>query len=273
MENIKLWENGTPYYDESFGQSETYFTPHIVPETLDENGNVKKTGCVIVCAGGGYEFRADHEGNPVAKFFNQYGISTFNLAYRFAPYNYYAIRADINRAVRWVRFNADKYNIDPEKIAVLGFSAGGHLATMGVTQYDSGLAEGDEIDRVSCRPNAGILCYPVVTLEADFTHRGSRNNLLDGIEEPLYSELIEKLSGQNAVTEDTPPIFLYHNADDECVPVENSINMATALSAKKIPFEFHIFEKGEHGGGLYDWLEGTKQWPHLAANWLKRMDY
>ncbi|MBR6807442.1 MAG: alpha/beta hydrolase [Clostridia bacterium] len=273
MENIKLWENGTPYYDESFGQSETYLTPHIVPETLDENGNVKKTGAVIVCAGGGYEFRADHEGNPVARFFNQYGISSFNLAYRFAPYNYYAIRADINRAVRWVRYNADKYNIDPEKIAVLGFSAGGHLATMGVTQYDRGLDDGDEVDRTSCRPDAGILCYPVVTLESDYTHRGSRNNLLDGIEEPLYSELIHKLSGQNAVTEDTPPIFLYHNADDECVPVENSINMATALSAKKIPFEFHVFEKGEHGGGLYDWLEGTRQWPHLAANWLKRLGY
>lgn len=273
MENIKLWENGTPYYDESFGQPETYLTPHIVPAEKDENGNIKKTGCVIVCAGGGYEFRADHEGNPVAEFFNKYGISTFNLAYRFAPYNYYAIRSDINRAVRWVRFNADKYNIDPDKIAVLGFSAGGHLATMGATQYDRGLADGDDIDRVSCRPDAAILCYPVVTLEWDYTHEGTRTNLLEGIEGPLRQELAYKLSGQNAVTEDTPPIFLYHNADDDGVPVENSINMASALSKHKIPFEFHVFEKGGHGGGLYEDLEGTKQWPHLAANWLKRLGY
>ena len=274
MENIKLWNDGTtPYYNEEYGQPETYVTPHIVPAEKDENGNVKKTGCVIVCAGGGYEFRADHEGNPVAEFFNQYGISTFNLAYRFAPYNYYAIRADINRAVRWVRYHAEEYNIDPEKIAVLGFSAGGHLATMGATQYDAGLEDGDEIDRVSCRPDAAVLCYPVVTLASDYTHRGTRANLLDGIEEPLRSELIEKLSGQNAVTTDTPPTFLYHNADDDGVPPENSINMAAALSKNKIPFELHLFPSGGHGGGLYRDLEGTRQWPHLAANWLKRLGF
>ena len=272
MERIDLWEE-TPYYEEEYGQPETYLTPHIVPAKTDGNGCPVKTGCVIVCAGGGYEFRADHEGDPVAEFFNEYGISSFNLAYRFAPYNYFAIRADVNRAVRWVRYHADDYNIDPKKIAILGFSAGGHLACMGATHYDFGTMEGDEIDSVSCRPDAAILCYPVVTLDDKYTHEGTKANLLAGIADPHRSELEIRLSGENAVTENTPPTFIYHNADDSGVPVENSIGLAAALSANKVPFEFHVFEKGGHGGGLYKDHEGTNQWPHLAADWLKRMGY
>lgn len=277
MEKIRLWEN-PPYYNESFiNENNTHdvpsLTPFIVPTQKDEDGKNKKTGCVIVCPGGSYVVRADYEGDPVCEFFNKYGISGFTLNYRVEPYDYYAIRADVNRAVRWVRYHADEYNIDPTKIAVLGFSAGGSLATIAATNYDSGLDTGDEIDRVSSRPDAALLCYAVISMTDERTHDYSRHVLMGKFDESLKEELKQKLSGELSVTEDTPPVFMWHTAADGCVKVENPIAMAAALSAKKIPFELHVFDKGDHGLGLAGHVPGANQWSPLAADWLKRMGY
>ena len=271
MENIKLWENGAPYFNAEHGQDEPSLTPFVLPIEKDEDGNVKKRGCVIVCPGGAYMGRAEHEGNPVSEFFNSQGLSAFTLNYRVFPYDYYAIRADVNRAVRWVRYHAEEYGIDPDKIALLGFSAGGHLATMGSTNYDRGLDEGDEIDRVSCRPDAALLCYAVISMTRETTHEETRYVLIGRFEEDFKEKLVRQLSGELAVTEDTPPTFIWHTADDGCVKVENAIKMAAALSEKKVPFELHIFDKGPHGMGLGYYCPGADRWSELAANWLKRL--
>ena len=278
MDRIRLWEGTPPYYNESYKNGENTddvpsLTPFVLPADTDENGNVRKTGCVIVCPGGSYVGRANYEGDPVCEFFNKYGISAFTLNYRVEPYDYYAIRADVNRAVRWVRYHADEYGIDPNKIAILGFSAGGHLATMGATNYDRGLDEGDEIDRTSCRPDAALLCYAVISMTRELTHEHSRYILIGRMENEIKEKYVRQLSGELAVTEDTPPMFLWHTAADNCVMVENSIAMAAALSAKKIPFELHVFDKGDHGLGLATETPGACQWPALAADWLKRLGY
>ncbi len=278
MEYIRLWEGTPPYYNEDYKNDDNTdvvpsLSPYVLPAQKDENGNTKKRGCVIVCPGGSYCSRAYHEGEPVCEFFNEHGINGFTINYRVAPYDYHAIRADVNRAVRWVRYHADEYGIDPDKIAILGFSAGGHLATMGATNYDRGLEEGDEIDRVSCRPDAALLCYAVISMTPALTHDLSRDILIGRFDEEFKEMLTKQLSGELAVTDDTPPMFLWHTAADNCVIVENSISMATALSAKKIPFELHVFDKGDHGLGLAESTHGASQWPALAADWLKRQGF
>ena len=278
MEYISLWEGTPPYYNEDYINNDNTdvvpsLSPYVLPVQKDENGNIKKRGCVIVCPGGSYCCRADHEGGPVCEFFNTHGINGFTLNYRVAPYDYHAIRADVNRAVRWVRYHADEYGIDPDKIALLGFSAGGSLATIGATNYDLGLEEGDEIDRVSCRPDAALLCYAVISMTPELTHDLSRDILIGRFDEEFKEMLTKQLSGELAVTEDTPPTFMWHTAADNCVIVENSISMATALSAKKIPFELHVFDKGDHGLGLAESTPGASQWPALAADWLKRQGF
>ncbi len=275
MGKFKLWENGTPNYDPTIENiPEPMIRVHLTKPRLDENGNVIKTGCVIVCPGGAYVNLAGHEANIVSDFFAARGITGFTLKYRREPYDYYSIRADVNRAVRWVRYHAEEYNVDPDKIAILGFSAGGHLACMAATHYDYGLDEGDEIDRVSCRPNAALLCYPVVSMKDEFTHQHSKYVLIGRLPEEEKNRLSIELSGEESVTEDTPPMFIWHTAEDQAVPVMNSINMAAALAAKKIPFELHVFPEGEHGIGLaQDFPGGAKYWTTLAVDWLKRLSY
>lgn len=260
MEKIKLWDNGTPYYDPALGQEETTLTPYLVKDGR------KDKGLVIVCPGGGYAGRADHEGEPVAKMLNAAGISAVVLNYRVAPYRHPAPLTDANRAVRFVRYHAAAWEIDPKKIGILGFSAGGHLAVSACEHFDAGLVDGDEIDKESSRPDAGIFCYPVVTFHKPFAHIGSRNNLL-GDEE--NKELDDLLTGEDNVPDDCPPCFLWHTAEDNGVPVENSLMLSAALSKKKIPFELHIFPKGWHGLGLAENNESVRQWAPLLVKWLK----
>lgn len=263
MENIKLWENDTPYFNPEYGQEEPSVTPYIVDSD-------KPTGCIIVIPGGGYAMRAeDHEGVQIAQMLNKAGISAFVLHYRIAPYKHPVMQTDVNRAVRFVRYHAAKYNIDPNKIGVLGFSAGGHLASTAITHYDSGLDCGDEIDRVSCRPDAGVLCYAVISLGI-FTHGGTKFNLLG---ENPPDELVELMSGELNVKDDCPPVFLWHTADDGSVPVENSLQMGMALRAKNIPFELHVFPHGPHGLGLAPGDEIVSQWAPLLCKWLKKMEF
>ena len=266
MNDILLWEDKVPFYNESYGQP----APSLTPVLLD-NTDGKKRGCIIVCPGGGYGARMDYEGAPIARRFNEVGLHGFVLNYRIAPYSGDAYIADVNRAVRLVRHRADEFGIDPEKICLIGFSAGGHLACAGATHFDDGLPYGDEIDRVSSRPNAAILSYGVNSLMPNITHGDTRDRFVAYSTDPEKTSF--DFSGENSVTDLTPPMFIWHTAADSLVPVENALVMGSALSAKKIPFELHVFPEGEHGDGLFGTVACAYKWFPLAADWLTRLGF
>ncbi|MGI8916202.1 MAG: alpha/beta hydrolase [Chloroflexota bacterium] len=223
------------------------------------------TGAVIVCPGGGYSGRAAHEGAPVARWLNALGIAAIVLDYRVAPHRHPIPLSDAQRAIRTVRHNALEWRIRPDRIGILGFSAGGHLAASAGTHFDGGdLQSADPIERQSSRPDALVLCYAVITFGA-FRHNGSMVNLL-GPEPP--EELRQYLSNELQVTKDTPPTFLWHTGDDAGVPVENALLFASALRRSRVEFALHIFPRGRHGLGLApdDPIVGT--WPALCGRWL-----
>jgi acetyl esterase/lipase len=228
----------------------------------------KATGAaIIVCPGGGYQHLADHEGRPVAEWLNSIGITAFVLKYRLGPrYHHPAPLQDAARAIRTVRVRAAEWHVDPERIGILGFSAGGHLAATAGTHFDSGKSDApDPIERVSSRPDLMILIYPVITMKEQ-THAGSKKNLLGPDPSP---DLVALLSNEEQVTKETPPAFLIHTTTDTAVPVENSLMFVMALRKAGVPFEFHVYERGPHGFGL-----GTKDpilatWPGRCADWLR----
>ena len=266
MNDILLWEEDVPFFKEEYGQAAPSLTPFLLDST-----DGKKRGCMIVCPGGGYGARMDYEGAPISKRLNEVGISSFVLNYRVAPYNGDAYMADVNRAVRLIRSRADEFGIDPEKIGLIGFSAGGHLACAGATHFDGGLDTGDEIDRVSSRPNAAILSYGVNSLMEEITHADTRNRFIGYSDDP--DKTAYEFSGENSVTELTPPMLIWHTAGDTLVPVENALRMASAMSAKNIPFELHIFPEGDHGDGLFGDVACAREWFRLAADWLSRIGF
>lgn len=250
---INLWESekDVPLFKKEYGQE----PPALEPRICEGAKN-----CVIVIPGGGYDWEAwDHEGDAIANALNENGISAFILRYRIKPYCYPVMLYDINRAVRVARSLSSEYGYRPDRIALLGFSAGGHLASLGITHFDCGKEGGDATDKISCRPDLGILCYAVLNIGGRFTHGGTSANLLGGRDDP---ELAKFLSAENSVTKDTPPCFIWHTAGDDAVPVENSLTFAAALSEKKIPFELHVFPEGPHGIGL-----GASEFPH-SAQWF-----
>ncbi len=252
---MNLWEKEIPYYDDSID-----FTPQITayPST--------SKGAVVLFAGGGYEGRAVHEGPITAKWLNSIGITTFVVDYRVKPYKHPAEISDAMRAVRFVRANAKKYNIDKDKIAVMGFSAGGHLAGSVAVHYDKQMYEPtDKIDKESCRPDACILGYPVIDM-LEYRHDGSRVNLLG---ERVSKEEKELMALQLHVTKDTPQTFLWHTSEDNAVPVQNTLLFAMALADAKVPFEVHIYPHGEHGLGLATLPDKIN--PHVAQ-WTDSLD-
>lgn len=255
---IKLWEN-TPCFDASLGQEEPYLVPYIV-EGADK--------CVIVCPGGAYAFKADHEGGPIAEALNARGISAFVLMYRVAPYRHPVPLGDAQRAVRYARANAAKYGYSPDKIAILGFSAGGHLACAASNIFDGGDPDAeDPIDRVSCRPDASVLCYAVIS-GSEYRHKGSFENLLGGDGDTPSARAA--LSGEYIVSGDTPPAFIWATYEDDAVPVMNSMRYALALQQQGIPYALHVYTKGPHGiglGGEYT----ARTWTGLCADWLYEM--
>lgn len=258
-----LWPNGTP---NALG-SEVEDKPTLVPYLVEGD---QPSAAVIVCPGGGYARRADHEGEPVALWLNSLGISAFVLHYRVAPYKHPNPLMDAGRAIRTVRSRAQEWNIDAGRVGILGFSAGGHLASSAGTHYDNGQPDAEDvIERESSRPDLLILCYPVISFAA-FTHSGSKQNLLG---EAPDAELVELMSSEQQVTEQTPPAFLWHTADDAAVPVENSQLFASALSRNKVPYELHVFESGRHGLGLAAEQPGVRMWTELCADWLKRQGF
>lgn len=253
-----LWMHGAPYALGNADEDCPAITPYLV-----EGDN---RPAVIVCPGGGYGMRAYHEGEPIAQWLNGLGISAFVLRYRVAPYQYPCALLDVQRAIRTVRFKAERFRINPDQIGVLGFSAGGHLVSNAGTSYDKGNKEAEDvIEQMSCRPDLLILCYPVITLQGPFAHEGSRDNLLGKGAELAQAE---QLSSELNVTEDTPPTFLWHTSDDAAVPVENSLLFAAALSKHKVLFDLHVYAKGRHGLGLADDEEHTRSWTDACASWL-----
>jgi acetyl esterase/lipase len=223
---------------------------------------------LLVCPGGGYEHLAPHEGHDVAVWLNSIGVTAVVLKYRLGPrYHYPAQLEDAQRALRTMRAKASVWRIDPQRVGVMGFSAGSHLASTAATHFDDGEpAAADPIERLGCRPDVAILCYPVITMTDPFAHRGSRTNLLG---DNPSKELIELLSNERQVTDKTPPTFLFHTEDDAAVPVENSLLFAAALREKKVAYEMHIYQHGRHGVGLAPNDPELSTWPNLLANWLR----
>lgn len=242
------------------GQAEE-FQPYL--DTFLLSGASNALGGVLVLPGGGYAGRADYEGDPVAEKFNALGYHAFVLQYRTAPYRYPDPQRDLTRAVKIIRANAAKWRL--EKLAVLGFSAGAHLAASG-TMLAAEVAEKDELDGFSPVADAMILCYPVISLTDDFAHRGSGNNLF-GAE--TAEEVKAAADMQKRVDASTPPAFLWHTADDDAVSVRNSIDFAANMWACGNTCELHVFPHGHHGRALGMGTNDIKQWPELAARFLE----
>lgn len=260
-ESIPLWPK-TPPHDSKDG-----FVPSLTPYLLDGD---ETRGAVIVAPGGGYAGRASHEGGPVAEYFNRAGYHAFVLNYRVHPNRHPAPLSDAARSVRLVRSRAEEWHVKPDKVAVLGFSAGGHLTgSLGVLFDQGDAGSEDPVARISSRPDAIVLCYAVISAES-FGHRGSFDNLLgpDATEVQRQSMSLEKL-----VKAETPPTFLWSTADDTAVPVENSFVFARALREKGIPFELHVFPHGPHGLGLASDDPRVSQWSALCADWLRSMGW
>jgi acetyl esterase/lipase len=225
---------------------------------------------VVICPGGGYGFLAvGHEGRDIAAWLNGMGVAGFILEYRHRQrgYGHPAPLQDAQRAIRTVRARAAGWKIDPRKIGIMGFSAGGHLASTAGTHFDKGNPEAeDRIERVSCRPDFMILCYPVIAFGEPYTHRGSQENLIGKDAAP---ELVRSLSNEKQVTAETPPTFLFHTDEDNGVPPENSIYFYLALRRAKVPAELHVFRQGSHGLGLAPKTPGTSIWPKCCEQWMR----
>jgi acetyl esterase/lipase len=224
---------------------------------------------VIVAPGGGYTNLAmDHEGRQVASLLNAMGVHAFILKYRLGPKYRHPIQlGDAQRAIRLVRTRAGEFGVEPDRIGMLGFSAGGHLTATAGTHADRGRADApDPIDRASSRPDFLVLGYPVISFDPAIMHSGSRWNLLGDKPDPA---LIDELSNERRVTADTPPTFLFHTDADTGVVPENSVRFYLALRQAKVPAELHIFQNGPHGVGLALGDPALSLWPTLLANWMR----
>jgi enterochelin esterase family protein len=258
-----VWPNGAPGAKGNEEADKPTLTMHLPPADK-ANG-----AAVVVCPGGGYRALAvDHEGRQIANWLNNLGVTAFVLRYRIAPrYHHPAPLEDAQRALRMVRAGAKQWNIDPKRIGIWGFSAGGHLASTAGTHFDAGNKESpDPIAQVSCRPDFLILSYPVITMVPHYTHNGSRINLLG---EHPDEQLVELYCNEKHVTADTPPTFLFHTDTDKAVPPENSILFYMALKKAGVPVELHLYEKGPHGVGLAQRDPVLSSWPDRLAAWLK----
>lgn len=233
---------------------------------------------IVVCPGGGYGGLAmDHEGKQIANWLNNLGITAVVLRYHTVSETkdttglHPQPLEDVLRAIRMVRHRAPKLGLNPDKIGVLGFSAGGHLASSAATHFTSGNPNApDPIDRLNSRPDFAILLYPVITFLPPYAHQGSRVNLL-GKNPP--DSLVIAFSNELQVTQQTPPVFLVHTTEDVVVPAENSVMFYQALLKAKVPAELHIFQEGRHGLGLGPADLPFSEWPGLAVRWLQNRGF
>ena len=265
METYNLWENNIPLYDENIKNIENnnccQIDAYLVEDEFDEE---KIRGAMIILPGGGYGFCSD-EGEKMARWLNFFGINAFVVRYRVAPYKHPSPLLDAKRAIRYVRHNAEKFSIDPNKVGILGFSAGGHLAGLVAEFFDKFEETAqDEIDKISAKPDLAVLCYPVVSLCEDYAHQGSATNLVGDNE-----ELKNMLSLEKNVREDMPEMFLWHTLEDVAVSAINSLQMGIALKNKNVPYSLHIFIFCAHGSVLAENIEGTKEWSDSLKSILK----
>jgi len=260
---LPLW-TGTPPGALGSAESDIPTITVYLPRTMGPNAPA-----MIVCPGGGYgALASNHEGRQVANYLNSLGMAAFVLRYRLGPRYHHPIElGDAQRALRTVRSHAAEWKIDPGRIGIMGFSAGGHLAMTASTWFDAGNPQApDVVDRAGSRPDFAVLGYPVISMTAAWTHRGSRNNLLGESPDP---DLARRLSGEEAVTKDTPPTFIFQTNEDTAVPAENSVYYYLALRKAQVPAEMHVFEKGPHGVGLANDTAALAPWSTLLANWLR----
>ena len=256
MNKIYLWEN-PPY----IADTDDNFRPSITEFKVNDT----KTA-VIVIPGGGYGMKADHEKDPIALMFNKGGINAFTLDYNVARCNKFAPLSDVQRAIRMVR------SMGYEKVATLGFSAGGHLCCTSGTLYDfDAYPKTDAIDELNARPDAFMPCYPVVSMQDELTHMGSRQNLLGADwDNVLY---VNMFSNELNITKNTPPCFIWITRNDNAVDAKNVLVLADALYAKGVYFELHIYPNGCHGKGLAEDTNDICTWPGHAVTFLKNLGW
>jgi acetyl esterase/lipase len=262
-QTIPLWSNGAPGALGDEASDKPSLTIYMPPNTSG------RMTAVIVAPGGSYaHLSMNLEGRAPANYFNSLGIAAFVLQYRLGPRYRHPIQlGDVQRAIRLVRFKASEWHLAADRLGIMGFSAGGHLASMASTHFDAGDASAtDPVDRIGSRPDFAILAYPVISFTEPWTHQLSKKNLLGDDVDPA---LARSLSTDTQVTAQTPPTFLFHTTADTTVPVENSIHYFLALRAAGVPAELHVFKDGRHGSGLGLQDPALREWPALLANWLR----
>lgn len=280
--NLNLYPDGQIPNYKDVGEQERWDTTNIVRISKVQVPDLKvylpsesiATGeAVVICPGGGYHILAyDWEGEDIARYWNSKGVAGIVLKYRLPTSESQLVPhksplMDAQRAMRYVRYNAKSWGIDPGKIGIMGFSAGGHLASSLSTHYDAGDPDSaDEIERMSCRPDFSILMYPVISFTGEFQHSGSRKALV-GEDTTLMSYFSNELQ----VTDDTPPAILIHASDDKGVPVKNSIVYYQALIENGVPAEMHIYPYGGHGFSLAKDQEQLSGWPERCYEWLESL--
>ncbi|MEO7190076.1 MAG: alpha/beta hydrolase [Vicinamibacterales bacterium] len=262
-QKLLLWPNGAPGALGDADSDKPSLTIYMPPNTTGP------MTAVIIAPGGGYvNLSMNLEGRMPANYLNSLGVAAFVLQYRLGPRYHHPIElGDIQRAVRIVRSRAAEWHLAPDRIGVMGFSAGGHLAATVSTHFDAGNASAsDSIDKASSRPDFAILGYPVISMTEAWTHQGSKNALLGPNAD---SELARSLSTDMSITASTPPTFLFHTNADRTVPAENSVQYYLALRKAGVPAELHIFRNGGHGVGLAMQDPALSEWPRLLAAWLR----
>jgi acetyl esterase/lipase len=262
-QTILLWPGGAPGAAGDEERDKPSLTIYMPPDTTGP------MTAIIVAPGGGYQnLSMNKEGRAPANYLNSLGIAAFVLKYRLGPRYHHPIElGDAQRAIRMVRARAAEWHIAPDRIGIMGFSAGGHLASTASTQFDTGNPNTtDPIDRAGSRPDFAVLAYPVISLVEPWRHQGSRTSLLGDHPD---AALARSLSTDTRVTAATPPTFIFHTNEDTSVPVENSIHYFLALRKAGVPAEMHVFKDGRHGVGLAMQDRALAEWPTLLANWLR----
>jgi len=257
-----LWPDGSPHNYEKDRPRMEIFLPK------EESDKPRTPGmAVVVCPGGGYGGRAGHEGPVIGEFLAANGIVGIVCHYRVSPNRHPAPMTDACRAVRMTRSMAKELNIDDHKVAIMGFSAGGHLASTVAVQPNLHVDKLDDLaEKFPARPDRAILCYPVITMSNPKTHGGSVNNLLG---KDATDEMKKQMSSELQVNNQTPPTFIFHTWDDGAVPVQNALLYANACAAAGVKCEMHIYETGRHGVGLALDNPRLKSWSGPLIDWLK----
>ncbi len=284
QDEMRLWPDKIPFNKDNHGveesidpaRPETVIVRQITEPTLRpylDTGSDEPTAAVVICPGGGYAVNAiGHEGYDVAEWFNSVGVAAFVLKYRVPDDRVMTNRAmvplaDAQQALRLVRQNADKWNVDPDRVGILGFSAGGHLASTASTHYEIDAAQtGDD---TNLRPDFSVLVYPVIAMDGT-GHRGSKNRLI-GVD--ARQDTVALFNNHQWVDEQTPPTFLVHSTDDKGVPVSNSIKYYTACVDAGVPASLHVFSKGGHGYGMGRASGPESKWVPLLADWMKSQGF